>query len=148
MIITQKDYEEEQYRVFKQMLNAFYHQNTELTKEETVHITGPHSVRIEPKIIYNSFLKSLKIEFRIGNKQLYKLKDLPSFYERMLKKEYFRYGAKLEFVHTEEAFEEESIPLLRYVLKYAEIIKYTNEAMSNYGHYGRSLEDRLYYYLQ
>lgn len=135
----QQNQEQEQYRVFKQMLNAFYHQKTENAENEQSNPIIPHSIRIEPKIIYHSFSKSLKIEFRIGDKQLYKLKDLPCFYERMLRKEHFRYGTKLEFTHTEEAFEEESIPLLRYILKYAEIIKYTNEAMSNYGHYGRTM---------
>lgn len=135
----QQNQEQEQYRVFKQMLNAFYHQKTENAENEQSNPILPHSIRIEPKIIYHSFSKSLKIEFRIGDKQLYKLKDLPCFYERMLRKEHFRYGTKLEFTHTEEAFEEESIPLLRYILKYAEIIKYTNEAMSNYGHYGKTM---------
>lgn len=138
-VTKQQNQEQEQYRVFKQMLNAFYHQKTENAENEQSNPIVPHSIRIEPKIIYHSFSKSLKIEFRIGNKQLYKLKDLPCFYERMLRKEHFRYGTKLEFTHTEEAFEEDSIPLLRYVLKYAEIIKYTNEAMNNYGHYGRTM---------
>ena len=133
--------EQEQYRVFKQMLNAFYHQRKENIGNEQSNPILLHSIRIEPKIIYHPFSKSLKVEFRIGNKQLYKLKDLPSFYERMLRKEHFRYGAKLEFTHTEEAFEEDSIPLLRYILKYAEIIKYTNEAMSNYSHYGKTMGD-------
>ena len=133
--------EQEQYRVFKQMLNAFYHQRKENIENEQSNPILLHSIRIEPKIIYHPFSKSLKVEFRIGNKQLYKLKDLPSFYERMLRKEHFRYGAKLEFTHTEEAFEEDSISLLHYILKYAEIIKYTNEAMSNYSHYGKTMGD-------
>ncbi len=140
-VVMKNNMEEDQHRIFKQIINAFYRQSDIVHEDNQLNVAAPHSIRIEPKIIYNSFSKSLKIEFRIGTKQLYKLKDLPSFYERMLKKEYFRYGAKLEFVHTEEAFEEESIPLLRYILKYAEIIKYTNEAMNNYGYYGRNLED-------
>ena len=59
----------------------------------------------------------------------------------MLNKENFKYGAKLEFVHQEEAFEEDSIPLLKYILKYAEIIKYTNESLNGYNYYGSSLRD-------
>lgn len=141
MFVSKKDCEEEQQRIFKQMLNAFYHQKVEgIEKVEDSNIVL-HSIKIEPRIIYHSFSKSLKIEFKIGDKQLYRLKDLPSFYERMLKKESFRYGAKLEFIHTEEAFSEESLPLLHYILKYAEIIKYTNEAMNNYNHYGRTMEN-------
>lgn len=140
-LVTKQNKEQEQYRVFKQMLNTFYHQQSGESENNQLNVIPLHSVRIEPKVIYNAYTKSMKIELKIGSKQLYKLKDLPSFYERMLKQESYRYGAKLEFVHTEEAFEENNLPLLRYVLKYAEIIKYTNEAMNNYGHYGRTMGD-------
>ena len=59
----------------------------------------------------------------------------------MQKKEIYRYGAKLEFVHEEESFALESIPLLNFILKYAEIIKYANEATNQYSYYGRTMED-------
>jgi len=132
--------ETENYRVFKQLINSFYYV-ADVQEEKQVDMIGTHSLKIEPRIIYNSFQKNLKVEFKIGNKQLYKLKNLPEFYERMLKHENYRYGTKLEFIHQEEAFEEESIPLLHYVLKYAEIIKYANEAAGTYGHHGNTIED-------
>ena len=132
---------EEEYKVFKQVLHAFYH--TEDAKKENVQTkSSSHHIKIEPFIIYDSFLKTLKVEFRIGEKQLYKLKSLPEFYDRMMKKETYRYGAKLEFKHTQEAFREEDWPLLSYILKYAEIIKYTNQTMHGmYGKYGRTMSD-------
>ena len=130
------------YRTFKQLINTFYYPINSEEKKELV-ISTPHVIKIEPKIIYNSFQKNLKVEFKIGEKQLYKLKDLPEFYERMLKKENYKYGTKLEFVHTEEVFEENSIPLLNYVMKYAEIIKYANESAGSYGHYGNTMENNF-----
>lgn len=130
----------EKYRTFKQLLSTFYYPIS-TGEEKQIEVLEPHSVKIEPKIIYNSFQKNLKVEFKIGDKQLYKLKNLPEFYERMLKKENYKYGSKLEFIHTEEAFEEESIPLLHYILKYAEIIKYANESTGSYGHYGSTMEN-------
>ena len=134
------DKREEKYRTFKQVINAFYNKNDKAIEEKRPTIL-PHSIKIEPRIIYSTFNKNLKIEFKIGNNQLYKIKKLPEFYTRMLNKENYKYGTKLQFIHEEEAFAEESIPLLNYILKYAEIIKYANETSSNYGYYGTNIND-------
>lgn len=132
--------QEEKYRNFKQLINTFYPSHQE-ENEENKQKTLLHSVKLEPKLIYNSYLKTLKLEIKIGDKQLYKLKNFPEFYDRMQKKENYRYGAKLEFVHEEEIFKQESIPLLNYILKYSEIIKYANESTNSYSYYGRTMED-------
>ena len=131
--------QEEKYRNFKQLIHTFYptHEDETQLKQRIL----PHTIKLEPKLIYNSYLKTLKLEVKIGNKQLYKLKNFPEFYDRMQKKEYYRYGTKLEFTHEEDAFEVSSIPLLNYILKYAEIIKYANEATNTYSYYGRTIED-------
>lgn len=131
---------EEKYREFKQLINNFYPTHEEANEQNKTKIM-PHSIKIEPKLIYNSYLKTLKMEVKIGEKQFYKIKNLVEFYDRMQKKEFYRYGTKLEFVHEEEAFDKESIPLLQYILKYAEIIKYANEATNQYTYYGRTMED-------
>lgn len=131
---------EEKYREFKQLINSFYPTHEEINEQNGIKIL-PHSIKIEPKLIYNSYLKTLKLEIKVGNKQFYKIKNLAEFYDRMQKKEFYRYGTKLEFVHEEQAFDEAYIPLLQYVLKYAEIIKYANEATNSYTYYGRTMED-------
>ena len=79
------------------------------------------------------------MELKIGNKSMYVLKSLPEFYDRMINEEYYSYGTKLAFEHTKEAFEQSSLPILEYVLKYAEIIKYANEVRNNYSYYGSTL---------
>lgn len=131
---------EEKYRNFKQLIHTFYPNYEEEQKEITNKISS-HNIKLEPKLIYNTYLKTLKLEIKIGDKQLYKLKNLPEFYDRMQKKEYYRYGAKLEFLHEEEAFDLNSKKLLQYVLKYAEIIKYANESTNQYSYYGKTMED-------
>ena len=131
---------EEKYRNFKQLINTFY-PNYEKEKEESKNRILPHTIKIEPKLIYNSYLKTLKLEIKIGDKQLYKIKNFPEFYDRMQRKEIYRYGSKLEFLHSEEAFDINSIKLLHYILKYAEIIKYANESTNQYTYYGRTMED-------
>ena len=138
--LKKDDKDTQKYRVFKQLMNTFYYKE-QIDEEHQLNLITPHSVKIEPTLIYHSFYKSLKIEFKIGNKQFYKLKKLPEFYDRMLKNENYKYGSKLEFIHNEKAFEEESIPLLHYILKYAEIIKYANETTGSYGHYGVTMQD-------
>lgn len=130
--------EKENHRVFRQLLNTFLGQeeNDSKRKEEG---TLDKEIKIVPKIFYNEFSKQLKIEFRIGNKQLYKIKDLPNFYEKVLNHEVYQYGAKLKFLHEEDSFEKQSRPILSFLLKYAEIMKYADEASGNYTYYGKKL---------
>ena len=135
------DIKDSKYKIFKQMIKVFYNDDNNKQIEKKEDLVDTKKVKIQPKIIYSSFNKTLKIEFQIGINQMYKLKNLPEFYERMLKNESYKYGSRLEFVHKEECFEEESKPLLKYIIKYAEIIKYANEASSSYGHYGSTLKD-------
>ena len=131
----------EKYRSFKQLLNSFYKSNDEDIKQEKTIL--PHTIKLEPKLIYDTYNKNMKIEFKIGNKNMYVLKNLITFYDKMLNQELYEYGAKLGFVHTKDAFELESIPLLNFVLKYAEIIKYANETSKEYGVWqGITLSDR------
>ena len=129
---------EEQYKIFKQIVHTFYHNETEPNKDIQSKV---NNLTIEPKLIYDDFHQTLKAEFKIGNVQLYKIKSLPEFFERMLNHENYKYGAKLEFIHTKDAFTEECKPLLNFVLKYAEIIKYSNETVGSYGKYMRTMSN-------
>ena len=129
---------EEQYKIFKQVVNTFYHKELKRTKDIQ---SIKNNLKIEPQIIYDTFNKTLKAEFRIGDSQLYKIKSLPEFFERMLNQQVFKYGSKLEFIHNKNAFREEDQDLLNFVLKYAEIIKYANETVGSYGKYMRTMSN-------
>ena len=63
--------EKENHRVFKQLLNNFM-QSEQSSKIEEENISK--NIKIVPKFFYDNFKKQLKVEFRIGEKQLYKLK--------------------------------------------------------------------------
>ena len=128
-----------EYRAFKQLINTFRCKDYNDKEEKQVNA---HTIKLEPKLIYNSYTKSLKIEFKIGNKNTYILKDLTEFYDHMIKEEYFQYGSKLSFKHTKDVFEPGSAGLLEFVMKYAEIIKYANESSKEYAYYGTQLSDR------
>lgn len=129
--------QQEQNHNFRQLINVFY----ESSDEENINSNVIHSVKLVPTIIMDRFQNKLKMEIKIGQTQMYKLKSFPEFFENMLNEANHRYGNKLEFIHTKEAFEEDSKPLLDYILKYAEIIKYANETASHYGYYGKTLSE-------
>ena len=71
---------------------------------------------------------------------MYKIKDLSEFYTRMTRNEFYKYGEKLEFVHTRENFTEKSRPLLDFVLRYAEMLKYAENG-NKYTYYGNTLNN-------
>ena len=129
---------EEQYKIFKQVLYTFYHKEN---KKINVIQNKVNNLKIEPKIIYDTFNKTLKAEFKIGDSQLYRIKSLPEFFERMLNNEQYKYGSNLEFVHCKNVFREEDQTLLNFILKYAEIIKYANETVGSYGKYMRTMSN-------
>ena len=129
---------EEQYRIFKQIVHTFYHSSNEKEKQVQSKV---NNLIIEPKLMYDTFNKTLRADFKIGDTQLYKIKNLPEFFERFINNENYKYGSKLEFVHSKEAFKENSIPLLNFVLKYAEIIKYSNETVGSYSKYMRTMSN-------
>lgn len=130
------------YKNFKQIVNIFYNEELEGISETTENIKKSGNIKIEPEIYYDKFAGDMKIEFKIGDKKMYKIKNLAEFYTRMINKEFFAYGERLQFIHTEEAFADESRELLDFVMKYAEIIKYANSnSNSNYKYYGKALNE-------
>lgn len=135
--------QENNYRNFKQIVNTFYNEEVDkIDQNETIKLKNKGTIKLEPKIIYDKFSGDMKVEFKIGVQKMYRIKDLSEFYTRMLEKQFYKYGEKLEFVHTREMFEEESKPLLDFTLQYAEIIKYANSnSNSNYRYYGKALSD-------
>ena len=135
---------EKKYTNFSQIVKTIYnHELNEIDKDlEDNELKNTGTIKIEPKIIYDKFTKEMKVEFKIGNKRMYKIKNLSEFYTLMMLKENYKYGDKLEFVHRKEMFDQESQGLLEFVLKYAEIIKYANSnANSNYRYYGKALNE-------
>lgn len=128
-ITKSKKINNEKYRIYRQMISTFYEEEQSHAEKGTIQA---EKIKLEPVMIYNQNSKDVKVEFKIGNKQMYKIKNLSEFYDRMQSKAKFRYGLKLDFVHTQDAFEDSSIPALNFLMKYAEIIKYTNESADKY----------------
>ncbi len=132
-----------QYNSFNQIVKALYNEELEeISSGVEDEMISKGTIKIEPQIIYDKYLKEMKVEFRIGNKRMYKLKNLADFYKLMINNEFYRYGDKLEFVHTKQMFEEDSKNILEFILKYSEIIAFTNSNInSNYRYYGKALNE-------
>ena len=137
---SKKGKDSKDYKIFKQLINEFY-QDSVKKDEKELGKSKNKNIKIIPKLLIDKYNSNLKLEFKIGEQQLYKLKSIPEFYENMLNKSNFKYGLKLEFVHDKSFFDIESLPLLDYIMKYGEIIKYANQAADEYGYYGRHLSD-------
>lgn len=133
---------QEKYRNFKQIVNIFYNEEINEIKANDDNIKRLGDIRIEPQIYYDKFAGDMKIEFKIGNKKMYKIKNLAEFYTRIINREFYRYGERLQFVHNECEFEKDSQELLSFIMKYAEIIKYANSnSNSNFKYYGKALNE-------
>lgn len=130
--------EKENHRVFKQLLNTFINDENQDLSSDKNEQTISKNIKLIPKVFYDDFTKQLKVEFKIGDKQLYKIKNLSEFYDKMLNHETYQYGVKLNLIHSEEAFEKETLPILSFLLKYAEIIKYSNEINNGYTYYRKN----------
>ncbi|MCI9063272.1 MAG: DEAD/DEAH box helicase [Clostridia bacterium] len=126
------------YRNFSRIVNEFYNEELqEINLEEVENLTEKEKVKLEPKIVYDRYDGKLKVEFKIGNKRMYKIKDLAEFYTRMITNEYYKYGEKLEFLHKRENFTEDSQKILDFALRYAEMLKYAEN--DRYSYYGNTL---------
>ena len=66
----------EEYKNFKQIVNIFYNEEIEGINEDKEKIKKEGTIKIEPRIFYDKFSGDMKIEFKIGNKKMYKIKNL------------------------------------------------------------------------
>ena len=129
------------YRSFKQIVNELYAEEMKEIEEANKQ-QETEKIKIEPKVIYDKYTNNLRVEFKIGNERMYKVKDLTEFYDRMKTEEKYKYGNKLEFIHKKENFEEQDQQLLEFILKQSEIIRFVNsDANSNYRYFGKAMNE-------
>ncbi|MEG2348285.1 MAG: SNF2 helicase associated domain-containing protein [Clostridia bacterium] len=74
-------------------------------------------VKIEPMIELSNMDKDLEISFKIGTDKMYILHDIYKFAQAMRQGEKVKYGKNLEFIHSIDAFEEDSKNIAKYITK-------------------------------
>lgn len=133
------------YKTFNQIINSFYDDIREKEPKVSKRVKETlGTIEIEPKIIYDTANKELSIEFKLGDgKNSYKIKNLTDFYDTYSAQDVYKYGQKLEFKHTREAFREKDLKLLDFILKYSEIVKYTNDSIGQQRYYGMSMNEGI-----
>lgn len=114
---------EENYRIYRQMVNSLYEQEE---KDREINNDVKNEIKIIPQLIHDNYDQKLKVEFQIGKDFFYKIKSISYFYDLMTNNEKYSYGKKLTFIHTYDAFEEDSRKLLDFIMKYGELIKYAD----------------------
>ena len=139
---------EEEQEQFNNFINNFEGSEEETSIEdnnETVYIPN-QSVKIIPELKYDGYPLGLVLDFKIGEKQLYKIKDLTKFYDAYINRKSLYYGSKLSFVHCEEAFSQKAKVFLDFILKYSETIQYANNVLKQSRYYyskGQIAKSRL-----
>ncbi|NBH13481.1 helicase [Lachnospiraceae bacterium] len=95
---------------------------------QQIHING--TVELVPllRVSYGQ----IHVEFTIGNRRKYVLKNTQIFADALRRRELVAYGKELEFYHTLEAFSERSRPLAEFLLQEAEIRKLTGKSLDYY----------------
>ncbi len=140
--MLEKNTENFKYRNFNQIINTFYNEEVDSINENNLIENNKLEIKLEPIVLYDKLFGNIKIEFKIGKSRMYKIKSITDFYNRIDRKEKFKYGEKLEFIHTIEAFDSNSKPILNFLLKYAEIIKYANSnTNNNYKYFGKNISE-------
>ena len=132
-----------QYKTFNQIISAFYEEMREKDeKTKTSKKTSNALIGIKAKVVYNSADKEMSAEFKINDgKSHFKLKNLIEFYDNFLDGGVHKYGPKIEFRHTRDMVKEEDHKLLDFILKYSEIMKYTNESLGQQRYLGKVMNE-------
>ena len=92
-------------------------------------------VTVEPT--YHNNDGKISVDFKIGIKQKYVLKDLKAFAAAVRNNEFVQYGAKLEFYHHISAFDSDSVPIVEFIRDNANSISVNsyNSYNSYYNYY-------------
>lgn len=69
----------------------------------------------------------VKIDYKIGNKKKYVIRNLTEFIENIEAGNDFEYGKNLKFVHDKEAFTEESLEMIEFISEYVENFWHVSE---------------------
>lgn len=131
------------YQLTAELIDNFSNQNSDYTAlqdSETVLQTKENTIKIVPYLEFNNYDQSFKLIFKLGEKQLYRLKDLVSFAENIKQEKTYKYGAKLCFKHSINMFTLEAQRYIPYILKYASVIDYANDAASSSYSYIRNFD--------
>ncbi len=115
--------------VIKKLLSDQIKKKVLLINQDSIY----GQVKLLPIIVGD--LYGINIEFKIGITHMYVLKDVFAFVEALKNYENVAYGKKLEFIHSEEAFDLESKPFVQFICNWVERNKNRYIQENYYGNY-------------
>ena len=68
------------YRSFTQIVNELYEEEMHEAEEKKAEESNG-KIKIEPRLIYDKYYSLLKMDFKIGDKRMYKIKNLVEFFK-------------------------------------------------------------------
>ena len=89
--MLEKNTENFKYRNFNQIINTFYNEEVDSINENNLIENNKLEIKLEPIVLYDKLLGNIKIEFKIGKSRMYKIKSITDFYNRIDRKEKFKY---------------------------------------------------------
>nr|WP_302600108.1 DEAD/DEAH box helicase [uncultured Cellulosilyticum sp.] len=92
---------------------AYY--EDQIMREQDLEIGDNPVIKAKPKLIEDGS-GSFELSLSVGEKKFYIVKDLYEFSENMVQGNNVSYGKKLEFIHDISVFEEDSRPIVEYVM--------------------------------
>ncbi len=92
---------------------AYY--EDQIMREQDLEIGDNPVIKAKPKLIEDGS-GSFELSLSVGEKKFYIVKDLYEFGENMVQGNNVSYGKNLEFIHDLAVFEEESRPIVEYVM--------------------------------
>lgn len=99
-------------------------------------LNGTIELTPQMKISYGK----IHVEFKIGGKKKYVLKNTQVFADSLRRREFVKYGKELEFYHTLEAFTQEGRRLAEFLIQEAETRSMVRTSWEYYGNKGRYVE--------
>ncbi len=100
------------------------------------HINGTVALIPSVKIAYGQ----IQVEFTIGRKRKYILKNIQAFANALKRGEFVTYGKELEFYHILEAFTEECRPMAEFLMQETDLRKLSNRRPYYFDNTTRYLE--------
>ncbi len=137
----EKDKKERDKFMFNNIIGEFaqedflYAKSELLEEKETPNLAT--DIDIVPIIKENKY-GDYELSFKLGNKKMYKIKNLQQFYWSYMNKEVYRYGDNLAFKHIEENFTNNSKEFLKFILKYGQAIYFGNETLDSKATYNNT----------
>ena len=131
------------YKAFNQIINTFYEEMCQKEDEsKKVSNVTKNLIEIRVKILFNTSEREMSVVFKLSDgKNWSKIKNLLVFYNSFVNGETVKYGQKLEFKHCRESFKPECLKILDFILKYSEILKYTNESIGQQRYLGKVMNE-------